>query len=344
MDPKLLERIVNTPGIPGHEDLVQDIVIEEFGACCDETRRDRIGNAFGVKKATNPPADRDRPFRIALAAHADEIGMMVKHIDDSGFIRFIPVGGLNAQAIVSQYVVVHGKEPVQGVIVAKGGKNGKGPDPKEMLIDVALPGKKVKELVTPGDVVSFKQELVKLNDKVYAGRNFDDRIGTYCLVEAMKQMGPTSVDVHAISTVQEEVGLRGARPAAFSVAPDAALAIDGSMTWGAHVAKHQNPCGIGEGAGIYIIDGLTIGDRRLVKYLFELAEREKIPYQRNIGGGTDARAMQQTGAGSLATTVGAPVRYMHTTGQICHVDDIEATIALLKAFAENAHELLEKVS
>jgi endoglucanase len=247
-------------------------------------------------------------------------------------------------AIVSQYVTVHGREPVKGVIVAKSGKDGKVPAVTDMLIDVGLPGKKVRELVQPGDVVSFSQELVKLNDKVYAGRNFDDRIGTYCLVEAMKQLGPTAVEVHAVSTVQEEVGLRGARPAAFAIAPDAALAIDGSMTWGAHVAKHQNPCGIGEGAGIYIIDNLTIGSPRLVKFLFDLCEDKKIPYQRNIGGGTDARAMQQSRDGALATTVGAPVRYMHTTTQISHIDDIEATIALLKAFAENAHVLLEEVS
>jgi putative aminopeptidase FrvX len=344
MDPKLLERICNTPGIPGHEDLVQDIVIEEFAACCDETRRDALGNAFGVKKATIPTPGRETPFRIALAAHADEIGMMVKHIDDRGFISFIAVGGLNAMAIVSQYVIIHGREPVKGVIVAKGGKDGKVPAVTDMLIDVGLPATRVRELVQPGDVVSFSQELVKLNDKVYAGRNFDDRIGTYCLVEAMKQLGPTAVEVHAVSTTQEEVGLRGARPAAFAIAPDAALAIDGSMTWGAHVAKSQNPCGIGEGAGIYIIDNLTIGSPKLVKFLFDICEDKEIPYQRNIGGGTDARAMQQSRDGALATTVGAPVRYMHTTTQISHVDDIEATIALLKAFAENAHELLEKVS
>ena len=346
MDPKLLERVCNTPGVPGHEDEIQDVVMEEFGACCDETRRDRLGNVIGVKKATEPPAGRERPFRVALAAHADEIGMMVKHINDDGFIRFIPVGGLNAQVLVSQHVIIHGREQVRGVVVAKpqSGKDGKGLDLKEMLVDVALPGDKVRELVEPGDIITFAQELVQLNEKVYAGRNFDDRIGTYCLIEAMRQLGPTSVDAYAVSTVQEEVGVRGMRVAAFAIEPDMGLAIDGSLPWGAHVPKHQSICAIGGGTGIYIIDNLTIGDRRLVKFLFELCERHKIPCQKNIGGGTDASAMQKARSGALTTTIGAPVRYMHSTTQLCHVDDIEATVALLKAFLENAHELLEKIS
>jgi endoglucanase len=346
MDPKLLELICNTPGIPGHEDKVQDIVMEEFRACCDEVRRDPLGNVIGFKKAATPTPGRERPFRVALAAHADEVGMMVKHIDDNGFLRFIPVGGLRATVLVSQHVIVHGREPVHGVIVAKPsqGKDAKVPDVREMLIDTALPVERVRELVEPGDVVTFAQELIKMNEKVYTGRNFDDRIGTYCLVEAMRQLGPTSVDVYAVSTVQEEVGLRGAWGAAFTIAPDAGLAIDGSLPWGAHVPKHQSICTIGEGTGIYIIDNLTIGDRRLVKFLFELAERHGIRAQKNIGGGTDASAMQKSCGGSIVTTIGAPVRYMHTTAQVCHVDDIEATVALLKAFLENAHELLEKIS
>jgi len=336
MNQKLLKLVCNTPGIPGFEDPIQEIVEETLQPACDEVRRDRMGNVIGLKKATKPPAG-ERPLRVVLAAHADEIGMMVKHIDGDGFIRFEPVGGLNAQAIVSQRVIVHGRKPVNGVIVPT--KGDKPPAMTDMLIDVGLPKDKVSKLVEVGDVITFAQELVRLNTKVYMGRNFDDRLGTYSLLEAMSHVGDTVVDVYAVSTVQEEKGVRGMPVAAFAIEPDMGLAIDGSVTWGAHIPKHQNICALGEGTGIYLMDGLTIADRRLIRFLFDLCEKHKIPCQRNIGGGTDASAIQRTRAGALATTVGAPTRYMHSTVQLAHADDIDATVKLLIAFLENAHEL-----
>ena len=336
MNQKLLKLVCNTPGIPGFEDPIQEIVEETLQPACDEVRRDRMGNVIGLKKATKPPAG-ERPLRVVLAAHADEIGMMVKHIDGDGFIRFEPVGGLNAQAIVSQRVIVHGRKPVNGVIVPT--KGDKPPAMTDMLIDVGLPKDKVSKLVEVGDVITFAQELVRLNTKVYMGRNFDDRLGTYSLLEAMSDVGDTVVVVYAVSTVQEEKGVRGMPVAAFAIEPDMGLAIDGSVTWGAHIPKHQNICALGEGTGIYLMDGLTIADRRLIRFLFDLCEKHKIPCQRNIGGGTDASAIQRTRAGALATTVGAPTRYMHSTVQLAHADDIDATVKLLIAFLENAHEL-----
>jgi endoglucanase len=262
---------------------------------------------------------------------------MVKHIDGEGFIRFEPVGGLNAQVIVSQRVTIHGREPVNGVVVPTEGETP--PAMKDMLIDVGLPQDEVCKRVAIGDVVTFAQELVQLNEQVYLGRNFDDRLGTYCLLEAMNRLGPTKVDVYAVSTVQEEKGVRGMPVAAFAIEPDIGLAIDGSLTWGAHVPRHQNLCALGEGVGIYLMDNLTIGDRRLVRFLAELCEKRGIPYQRNIGGGTDASAIQRTRTGALATTVGAPTRYMHSTVQLAHADDIDATVRLLVAFLQNSHGL-----
>ena len=130
------------------------------------------------------------------------------------------------------------------------------------------------------------------------------------------------------------------RPAAYAVDADIGLAIDGSMAWGPYVPKHQNLCTLGNGAGIYIMDRLTIGTPKLVRYLFGLCERFGITCQKNIGGGTDAAAIQQSRAGAMSTTIGAPTRYMHSTVQLAHADDIDATAELLKTFAENAHELL----
>lgn len=214
MNDKLLERVCNIPGIPGFEELIQEFVAETLRPRCDEVRRDRMGNVIGLKKATKPPKN-ERPLRVLLAAHADEIGMMVKHIDGDGFIRFEPVGGLNAQAIVSQRVIIHGRETVNGVIVPTRGDNP--PAMKDMLIDVGLPRDEVCKLVEIGDVISFAQELVHLNEKVYMSRNFDDRLGTYCLLEAMSHVGDTVVDIYAVSTVQEEKGIRGMPAAAFAI-------------------------------------------------------------------------------------------------------------------------------
>ncbi len=342
MDQELLKRVCNAPGVPGYEDEAQAVVMETLRQSCDEVRRDRLGNVIGLRKATQPPAERERPLRVVLAAHVDEVGMMVKHIDSNGFIRFQPMGGLNAQVIVSQRVVIHGRKPVGAVVVPDTRADGKDKVTKveEAYLDTGLPRDILRELVDVGDVVTFAPGVELLNEKVYVGRNFDDRIGTYCLLDAMRRVGDTAVDVYAVSSVQEEVGLRGMRPAAYAIEPDIGIAIDGSLTWGPYAGEHERTCTLGKGTGIYIMDRLTIGDRRLVQFLFDLCERFQIPCQKNVGGGTDAAAIQQSRAGALSTTIGAPVRYMHSTVQLCHADDIEAAAELLAKFLEHAHELL----
>ncbi len=346
MNRKLLKRIGNAPGVPGFENAAQDIAAEVLESCCDNVTRDHLGNVIGLKKATVRPKRGKRPIRVMLAAHADEVGLMVKHINDRGFIHFIPMGGVNPVVTQSQRVIIHGKKPVRGVIVPKGNGNGKdekSPQLKDLLIDTGLPKEKLEKLISIGDIVTFDSDVSVLNGKMWVGRNFDDRIGSYTLLEAMRTVGDTHVDVYAVSSVQEEVGLRGARPAAFGIEPDIGIAIDGSMARGAYVNDQDNLCEPGKGTGIYMIDRLTIGHPRLVQYLFDLCEQSDIPYQRNIGGGTDAAAIQQSRAGVIATTVGAPVRYMHTTVQLCHADDMDATVAMLAKFMETAHEFMAEL-
>lgn len=341
MNENLLKRICNAPGVPGFEHGAQDIAEEVLRTCCDEVKRDALCNVIGLRKATHPPAGRKQPLRIMLAAHIDEVGMMVKHIHGNGMIHFIQMGGLGSAVAQSQRVIIHGKKPVRGVIVPKfNDPDDKAPALKDLLIDTGLPKAKLEKLVTPGDVATFEDDVSLLNDKMWVGRNFDDRIGSYCLLEAMRQVGNTRVDVYAVSTVQEEVGLRGARPAAFGVAPDIGIALDGSMARQAYVPEQDNLCEPGKGTGIYLIDNLTIGHPGLVRYLLDLGRKHKIPCQRNIGGGTDASAIQQSREGVIATTIGAPVRYMHSTVQLCHAADMDATVALLVKFMENAHEFM----
>lgn len=345
MNSKLLTRIASAPGVPGFEDVAQQIALRELKACCDEVNRDYLGNVIALKKATLRTPAGKRPFRLMLAAHIDEAGMMVKHINDKGFLHFVQLGGVNPHVAQSQRVVIHGKQPVRGVVAPKStnGDNSKAVTLDDLLIDTGLPKATVEKLIQPGDVITFDSDVSVLNDKIWVGRNFDNRIGSYCLLEAMHQVGPTAVDVYAVSSTQEEVGLRGARPAAFAVAPDIGIAIDGSMARDAIVAPQANLCEIGKGTGIYLLDNLTIGHPRLIRYLCALAEKHRIPYQRNIGGGTDAAAIQQSRNGVIATTIGAPVRYMHSTVQICHADDMDATVALLVKFMETAHEFMAEL-
>ena len=345
MDPKLLQQICNAPGVPGFENAAQNIAAQVLSACCDEIRRDPLGNVIALKKATRPPAGGKQPLRVMLAAHADEVGLMVKYIHDNGMIHFIQMGGLGSNVAQSQRVIIHGRQPVRGVIVPKWhGTDEKTAPLSDLLIDTGLSKAELEKLVTPGDVATFENDASVLNGKMWVGRNFDDRIGSYCLLEAMRQVKETCVDVYAVSSVQEEVGLRGARTAAFGVDPDIGIAIDGSMTRGAYGAKHESLCEPGQGTGIYLIDKFTIGHPALVRYLHEMCQQHKIPCQRNIGGGTDAAAIQQSRAGIITTTVGAPVRYMHSTVQLCHEADIDATVALLVKFMETAHTFMASLA
>ena len=344
MNRPLLQRVCNAPGVPGFENAAQDIAAEVFGECCDEVKRDALGNVIGFRKATVRARGGQQPLRVMLAAHADEPGMMAKHINGKGMLHFIPMGGLSPVIVQSQRVIIHGRKPVRGAIVPKvNGDKSKPAELTDLLIDTGLSKAQLEKWVRPGDTITFEHDASILNGKMWVGRNFDNRIGLYCLLEAMRRVEKTHADVYAVSTAQEEVGLRGARPAAFGVAPDIGIAIDGSMARGAYVGDHENLCEPGSGTGIYVVDKLTIGHPGLVRYLCEMCEKAGIPYQRNIGGGTDAAAIQQSRAGVIATTVGAPVRYMHSTVQLCHADDMDATVALLAKFMETAHRFMAEV-
>lgn len=349
----LLERLCNTPGVSGFEGAVQDLVARELAPFVDEVWRDRMGNVIALKRARRVSGDGPgEPVRKLLySAHADEIGMMVSHIDARGFLRFRAIGGLDARTLPSQRVIVHATkaEPLElkGVIAPQAGWLGTPADRErvfpinELYIDLGRPAERVSELVEVGDVVTFASRFERLNDDMVMGSNFDDRIGVYCLIEAMRRLDAPDVDVYAVSSVQEEVGVRGIPTAANAIAPDIGVAIDGSLPSDTPYAKpEEHQCALGEGTGIYLVDNRTIGSPALVRGLIDTCRRHGIPYQRNLGGGTDASEIQRRGLGALATTIGAPTRYMHSTVQLCHLADIEATIALLATFATEAGRVL----
>lgn len=353
LDLALLERLANAPGISGFEDEAQTVAFDALRACADEVWRDRLGNTVAVKRARGgrrlgTPDGGERPVRLMYAAHVDEIGMMASHVDDAGFVRFRAVGGLDPRTLPSERVVIHGRRGrLDGVIAPQSGWLGVDADRervfpiRELYIDAGLPAERVRAAVEVGDPITFAAPFARLNDRVVVGRNFDDRMGVFCLLEAMRRIDAPPVDVFAVGTVQEEVGVRGAPTAAFAIEPDVAVAIDGSLPSDTPYARpEERQCALGGGTGIYLMDNRTIGNPPLVRALFATCEAHGIACQPNLGGGTDASEIQRRGRGAWATTVGAPTRYMHSTVQLCHLDDVEATVALLAAFPQHVADAL----
>mgnify|MGYP006303293291 CR=1 FL=1 len=336
----LLRKLSNAPGVSGYEVEAQRVVREALEPFADDMWTDRLGNLIAVKRRTSGAAS--APARKLLyAAHIDEIGFMVSHVDDRGFIRFQPVGGFDARTLPSQRVTVHGTRggnaPMQGVIAPQPRWLAKDSDLKrvipleELFVDTGLSGEEVQARINIGDVITLSKEFEVLNGSIVTGRNFDDRVGVYCMVEAFKQITDSSVDVYAVSTVQEEVGTRGIPTAAHAIAADICVAIDGSLPADTPFAlPHQEQCRMGGGTGIYVMDKRTIGDPELLDALYATCEQH----------GIDASIAQRTGLGAKATTIGAPTRYIHSTVQMCDMKDIEATVALLAAFPARAADLI----
>lgn len=340
----LLKRLCEIPGVSGYEEEIQKIVKEELEKLTDEVRVDRLGNVIALKRAKRV-SEGSSPLKVMVAAHMDEIGFLIKYIDKKGFLRFIPIGGFDPRTLVAQRVIVHGRKDIGGVIA---------PGPmwlldkedkkrvlqiKDLYIDAGMRKEEVSKIVNVGDIVTLAQDFQELNDKVVTSRNFDDRIGVYVMIEALKRVKDSYVDIYAVGTTQEELGCRGSTVASFAVEPDVGIALDGSLASDIPYAKEEDKhCFLGEGTGIYIIDNLTVSNKKLVNFLIKLAEEHNIKYQINIGGGTDASVMQRNKTGALVCTLGPPTRYMHSVVQLCHREDIESNIELLKVFLENAHK------
>jgi endoglucanase len=346
MNEPLLRALCNAPGVSGWEDEVRDLARAELAPHADEVRVDRLGNLIAVRRAARPVGD-GPPLKVMVAAHMDEIGFMVKAIDQRGFIRVQPVGGFDPRTLVSQRLMIHGRQRVGAVFAPipnwiESDEERRRVTPLEQLVvDTGLSGDEVRAQVEIGDYVTLAAEFATLNDRVVMARNFDDRLGVYVLVEMLRNLGDLAVDLYAVGTTQEEVGVRGAAVAAYDINPDVGVALDGSVSSDVPYARDDlQYTRLGAGVGIYRFDRLTISDRPLYNLLVDTARRDDIPYQVTMWGGTDASAMQRSRSGALACTVGVPVRYMHSTVQLAHWDDIEGNVALMRSFLARAGELV----
>ena len=334
----LLKLISETPGAPGFEDEVRQLVIREITPFVDSVTVDGIGNVIARKKGGET--------RVMAAAHMDEISLIVTGIDKSGFIRFHTLGGFDAKTLITQRVLVHGKKTLPGVIGSKPThlmseeEKKRVPKTEELFIDVGMAEDDVKKWVQTGTPITRLAPLFEMGTLI-SGKSLDNRVSVFILIEALKQATSTGVDFYAVFTVQEEVGIRGARVAAQAINPQIGICLDITVANdvpGADV--HQKVTELGAGTGIKVMDGSTICTPGLVTFLSELAERNQIPYQRELltKGGTDTSAMQYlTGVGAKVTCISTPTRYVHSTVECVSKPDVEAGIALTKKMIEEIH-------
>ncbi len=334
----LLKELVETPSPSGFEQPVQRLIRRELEGVADEVRTDVLGNVIA---RLDGPAD---GLRVMLAGHCDEIGFMVRYIDDNGFLYFAPIGGIDAHLVPGQRVHVHSASgPILGVV-------GKKPihlmEPKDretvvklasQFIDIGCAdGSSAKSLVAIGDPVTFAVGLERLQGDLVASRGFDDKMGAFIVTRVLKEVrrrGEVPVELYGVSTVQEEVGLRGATTSAYGVNPDIGIAIDvGFATDFPGIEKKE----LGEfkvGQGPIISRGANINPA-LFELLIDTARSEQIPFQvmgAPRGTGTDANVMQLSREGVATALLQVPLRYMHSPVEVLSLADLEHTVNLLAA-------------
>lgn len=339
----LLKRLCEAPGVPGREAPIRQVVLEALTPLTDEISVDVMGNVIGVKHG------RPNAPKVMLAAHMDEIGFMVKHIDDKGFLRILPLGGWDARTMVAQRVYVHGHhgDTLLGALMPASKpihlltpeEANKPPKIEDFFVDLGLTVEEVKAKVEPGDPVTMARTCERIGDRILS-KTLDDRLLVFVMIEALRMLGHHDCTIYAVATTQEEIGLRGAVASAFHLQPDIGIALDITLANDYPGApEHDWVTKLGGGTAIKILDGSLICHPKLVRHFRDVAEQRNIPYQLEMlpRGGTDAGGIQRSRGGVPSFTLSVPTRYVHTVNECAAVSDIEATIALLAYWLEQAH-------
>ncbi len=339
----LLRQLSEAFGVSGHEDAVRQLILDAIKDQVDEHHIDALGNLIALKKGSG-----ESRRRVMIAAHMDEVGLMVVHIEKEGSLRFEPVGGIDPRVLLAKKVLI-GDKKVPGVIgnkpihLLESQERQKVVKHKEMSIDIGASSKEEAEkLVKLGDYAAFDISFGELGGELRTvrGKAFDDRAGCAVLIELLS--GSYPFDLYAAFTVQEEVGLRGARVAAYAIAPDLAFALEGTICDDLPKKRDVSPTTkLGAGPAITIMDRSVIADRRLVKLVVDTAEENAIPYQfKQPGlGGTDAGVIHLAREGVPSTVVSVPARYIHSPTCLLSLNDFDNTVALMRATLARVHEL-----
>ncbi len=322
---ELLKQLCSLDGTSGDEGTVREFVISQIKDYC-EYKVDNLGNIIAFKKGKNAPAK-----KVLIDAHLDEVGLIITHIENDGFLRFKTVGGIDTAALMLRRVLINGK--TLGVIGGKpvhlceGDERKKLPDADSLYIDIgASSDKEAEELVAVGDCAVMCSDFTVTGDKILT-KALDDRVGCLVLIDLLKQ--DAEYDFYASFSVQEEVGLRGAGVVAFAVEPDAAIVIDGTTAADVSgVADSKKVCRQGKGAVVSFMDGATSYDREY--YNAALSSGILSQSKCAVAGGNNAGAIHLSRGGVRTLALSVPCRYIHTAGSVCDMRDIIAVRDLTK--------------
>lgn len=335
----IVRELCALPGVSGCEDAVRDYISRRIAPYAEEMHTDAMGSLIAfVRGRRGAP----KCGKIMLAAHMDEVGVIVTDVGDDGFLRFDFVGGVDRRVAMGKRVTLYGRQTVRGVIglkpihLTEGDEKKRIPKLSELYIDIGCAdGESARRLVSPGDVGCFDGTPVMFGDGFLRAKAIDDRVGCAVMISLIESGVP--VDAWFAFTVQEEVGCRGAAAAAWKIGADTAIVLEGTTAADLPSLKGaQRVCAPGRGPVIPFMDGGTIYDRALFETLTALADEKGIPWQTKtrIAGGTDASAIQRTASGTHVAAISAAVRYIHSPSCVGCMRDFEDMERLAGAYLE----------
>lgn len=327
MKTELLNKLTSTLGVSGNEGHISDVIRGIMEPLCDECYSDAMGNLIAVKHGTGA-----HHKKTMLCVHMDEIGFIVTYIEENGMLRVAPIGGISYTAFC--YAQVVSSRGAKGVLVPDSDAKAAELAADKCYIDIgASSSREAVRRVDIGDCFGVVGGVTRLAGNRVVGHPLDDRAGCAALIMIAQQLGECEDDIYFVFSVQEEVGCRGAKPAAFAIAPDRALVYDVTRTGDTPGAKPM-AVKLGGGAAIKIKDASVICHTGMVGELIETAVANKIKHQCEVlvSGGTDTSSIQMTGAGCPAAAISIPSRYIHSGVEMIDLADVEAAVALTLAY------------
>lgn len=346
---QLLEKLTQTPSVPGREDRIRTVISDylQKHKLVDHLETDSLGSLIGIRKP-RPDGSKQtaEPTRVMLAAHMDQIGFLVRHVGKDGYLRVNAVGGFDVRNLFARKVRVFTSNGELPGVMNPGGRpihiatdedKKKIPELKEFFIDVGLPADELAEQVQIGDMVVLDGPFNQVGHSVVS-QCLDNRVGCWAQIRALESLQNHGCEIHAVWTVQEEVGLRGAIAAAYRVEPDIGIACDTTLcceTPG--VPEEERVSVAGAGVGLHVMDSSAISDIKLIEDVERVASRDNIKCQRVIlpRGGQDGAAIQRSRSGVRMLAFACPIKYIHTVTEMAHNDDLESYHKLLAAYLQS---------
>jgi putative aminopeptidase FrvX len=321
----LLKKLLETYGPSGNEEKVRDIIREEIRDYVDELKTDKMGNLIAIKKASGK--------KIMVASHMDEIGIIITGIDDKGFLRFSNVGGISPYISLGQRVMF--SDGTLGVVGMEDLENIKDLKLNKMYIDIGAQSKEeAAKKINIGDMACFYQPMALLENNIVS-KGLDNRIGCFIVIETLKQIQPSLNELYFVFTIQEELGIRGAKTAAYRLDPDLGIAVDVTSTGDTPKAKHM-AVELGKGPAVKIMDKSLLSHPLMKKLMIDTAKDNQIPYQLEVleFGGTDSGAIHLARGGVPSGALSIPCRYVHSPSEAASQKDVKNAIVLLTKILE----------